>query len=33
MNLAVFDGDATKDASWYADNSGTLNYTITYVGP
>lgn len=33
VNLAVFDGDATKDAAWYADNSGSLNYTITYVGP
>ncbi len=33
VNLAVFDGDTTKDAAWYGDNSGSLNYTITYVGP
>ena len=34
VNLAVFDGDSTtKEAGWYADNSGSLNYTITYVGP
>jgi hypothetical protein len=36
VNLAVFDGDSTtntKDAGWYGDNSGSLNYTITYVGP
>ena len=36
-NLAIFDGNSitnTKgDASWYGDNSGSLNYTITYVGP
>ena len=35
VNLAVFDGDSTtntKDAGWYGDNSGSLNYTITYVG-
>ena len=35
MNLAVFDGDSntnTKEASWYGDNSGSLNYTITYLG-
>ena len=35
MNLAVFDGDGntnTKDAGWYGDNSGSLNYTITYLG-
>ena len=33
VNLAVFDGDAAKEAGWYADNSGSLTYTITYVGP
>ena len=35
VNLAVFDGDSTtntKAASWYDDNSGSLNYTITYLG-
>ena len=35
VNLAVFDGDSstnTKDAGWYGDNSGSLNYTITYLG-
>ena len=35
VNLAVFDGDSTtntKDAGWYGDNSGSLNYTITYIG-
>ena len=35
VNLAVFDGDSntnTKDAGWYGDNSGSLSYTITYVG-
>ena len=35
LNLAVFDGDSntgTKDAGWYGDNSGSLNYTITYLG-
>lgn len=36
LNLAVFDGDPstnTKNPSWYTDNVGSLNYTITYVGP
>jgi hypothetical protein len=36
VNLAVFDGDSntnTKNPGWYGDNSGSLNYTITYVGP
>ena len=35
VNLAVFDGDTntnTKDLGWYGDNSGSLNYTITYLG-
>jgi hypothetical protein len=35
VNLAVFDGDSNtnaKDAGWYGDNSGSLDYTITYVG-
>ncbi len=35
VNLAVFDGDSdtnTKDAAWYGDNSGSLNYTVTYLG-
>lgn len=35
VNLAVFDGDSntnTKDSGWYGDNSGSLNYTITYLG-
>jgi hypothetical protein len=35
-NLRIFDGDGNTQTlmpSWYGDNSGTLNYTITYVGP
>jgi hypothetical protein len=35
VNLAVFDGDSNtnaKNAGWYGDNSGSLAYTITYVG-
>jgi hypothetical protein len=35
VNLAVFDGDSNtnaKDAGWYGDNTGSLAYTITYVG-
>jgi hypothetical protein len=35
VNLAVFDGDSAtnvKDAGWYGDNVGTLNYTVTYLG-
>jgi hypothetical protein len=37
VNLAVFDGDSDaepkeKEAGWYGDNSGSLNYTITYLG-
>ena len=35
VNLAVFDGDSNtniKEAGWYGDNSGSLNYTITYLG-
>ena len=35
VNLAVFDGDSntnTKNPGWYGDNSGSLNYTITYLG-
>ncbi len=38
VNLAVFDGDSTvsppaKNASWYGDHTGSLNFWITYVGP
>ena len=38
VNLAVFDGDSTatpptKNASWYSDNTGSLSFWITYVGP
>jgi hypothetical protein len=36
VTLRVFDGDGTTgtaDASWYADNVGSLDYTITYLGP
>ena len=36
VNLAIFDGNSgtkTKDAGWYGDNDGSLDYTITYVGP
>jgi hypothetical protein len=36
LNLGVFDGDPsanTKNTGWYADNSGSLNYAISYVGP
>jgi hypothetical protein len=36
VNLAVFDGNSnanTKEAGWYGDNSGSLNYTVTYIGP
>ncbi len=35
VNLSVFDGDSTtntKEAAWYGDNSGSLNYKITYLG-
>jgi hypothetical protein len=33
LNLAVFDGqNGTPEPSWYGDNSGSLNYTITYLG-
>ncbi|HEY2208658.1 MAG TPA: hypothetical protein VGH26_05150 [Gaiellaceae bacterium] len=35
VNLAVFDGDSntnTKTPGWYGDNTGSLNYTITYLG-
>ena len=35
LNLAVFDGygdSNAKEAGWYGDNVGTLNYTVTYVG-
>ena len=35
VNLAVFDGYSqtdVKEAGWYGDNSGSLNYTITYLG-
>lgn len=36
LTLAVFDGDpatGTANPDWYADNVGTLSYTVTYVGP
>jgi hypothetical protein len=33
LNLAVFDGQSGVPVpSWYGDNSGSLNYTITYLG-
>jgi len=33
LNLAVFDGqNDVPDPSWYSDNSGSLSYTITYLG-
>jgi hypothetical protein len=35
INLAVFDGDSTtgvKNIGWYADNYGTLSYSVLYVG-
>lgn len=35
INLAVFDGDSntnTKVPGWYGDNTGSLNYTVTYLG-
>jgi hypothetical protein len=37
INLRVFDGDASggslvDNPSWYSDNNGSLNYTITYLG-
>jgi hypothetical protein len=35
VNLAVFDGDSntnTKTPGWYGDNTGSLSYTITYLG-
>jgi hypothetical protein len=36
VTLAVFDGDpatGTANPDWYADNVGTLQYTVTYAGP
>ena len=36
VTLAVFDGDpatGTANPDWYADNAGTLQYTVTYAGP
>ena len=36
LTLAVFDGDGTTGTptpEWYADNVGTLDYSVTYVGP
>jgi hypothetical protein len=34
LGLAVFDGEAGVPlAGWYGDNTGWLDYTITYVGP
>jgi hypothetical protein len=35
VHLGIFDGDSTipMQMPWYGDNSGTLNYEITYVGP
>lgn len=37
INLRVFDGDANSgpdatNAGWYGDNSGSLSFTITYLG-
>jgi hypothetical protein len=33
LNLAVFDGqNGAQEPSWYADNNGSLNFTITYLG-
>ena len=33
LNLAVFDGqNGQPEPSWYSDNNGSLNYTITYLG-
>jgi hypothetical protein len=33
LNLAVFDGEnGVAIPSWYGDNGGSLNYTITYLG-
>jgi hypothetical protein len=33
LNLGVFDGqNGQLEPSWYGDNSGSLNYTITYLG-
>lgn len=35
LNLAVFDGYGftnTKEAGWYGDNSGSLAYTLRYLG-
>jgi hypothetical protein len=34
--LRIFDGDSNTgitNAPWYGDNTGTLSYAITYVGP
>ncbi|HSC92421.1 MAG TPA: hypothetical protein VLB86_12260 [Gaiellaceae bacterium] len=35
VHLGIFDGDSTipMQMPWYGDNSGTLSYEITYVGP
>lgn len=36
ISLRVFDGDGTTgvtNESWYADNVGSLSYTVTYLGP
>lgn len=34
LTLAVFDGDSGGPVpGWYGDNSGSLSYTITYLGP
>ncbi len=35
-NLRIFDGDSNTNTvmpAWYGDNTGSLNYTITYLGP
>jgi len=36
ITLRVFDGDgstATANEAWYADNVGSLTYTVSYLGP
>jgi hypothetical protein len=34
LGLAVFDGQGGVPVTgWYADNSGSLAYTVTFVGP
>jgi hypothetical protein len=34
LNLAIFDGQlGAPMPSWYGDNTGSLGYTVTYIGP